>query len=166
MSHESLASETWIQFFKLPPHNTSFKMNKREEKIQVFIDRIQLETQTVFFENGSIHTTPCAFEENPNLIPNADRVSQKGRMVTLDDGTSSFRPYASDSGHRYKTLFRTPHGEVKETKECVIFQLRFPKRYGKILIVSMLRDEHLSVLSFLKSYRKLFKPHRMNNLNK
>jgi hypothetical protein len=141
-------------------------MNKSVKKIQVFIDRIQLETQTVFFQNGSIHTTPCAFEENPNLIPNADRVSQKGRMVTLDDGTSSFRPYASDSGSRYKTLFRTPHGEVKETKECVIFQLRFPKRYGKILIVSMLRDEHLSILSFLKSYRKLYKPHRMNNLNK
>jgi hypothetical protein len=92
-------------------------------------------------------------------------VSQKGRMVTLDDGTSSFRPYASDSGHRYKTLFRTPHGEVKETKKSIIFQFRFPKRYGKILIVSMLRDEHLSILSFLKSYRKLYKPHRMKSLS-
>ena len=112
---------------------------------------------TIFFEY--IH------KKNPNLIPNADRVSQKGRMVTFDDGTSSFRPYASDSGHRYKTLFRTPHGEVKETKKSIIFQLRFPKRYGKILIVSMLRDEHLSILSFLKSYRKLYKPHRMKHLS-
>ena len=141
-------------------------MNKSVKKIQVFIDRVQLETQTVFFENGSINTTPCAFEENPNLIPNGNRVSQKGRMETLDNGTSSFHPYASDSGSRYKTLFRTPHGEVKETKKSIIFQFRFPKRYGKILIVSMLRDEHLSILSFLKSYRKLYKPHRMNNLNK
>ena len=140
-------------------------MEKTSKKIQVFIDRIQLETQTVFFENGSIHTSPCAFEENPNIIPNTDRVSQKGRMVTLDDGTSSFHPYASDSGHRYKTLFRTPHGEVKETKKSIIFQFRFPKRYGKILIVSMLRDEHLSILSFLKSYRKLYKPHRMKSLS-
>jgi hypothetical protein len=31
--------------------------------------------------------------------------------------------------------------------------------------VSMLRDEHLSVLSFLKSYRKLYKPHRMKSLS-
>ena len=140
-------------------------MKKTPKKLQVFIDRIQLETQTVFFQNGSIHTTPCAFEENPNLIPNGNRVSQKGRMVTLDNGTSSFHPYASDSGHRYKTLFRTPHGEVKETKKSIIFQFRFPKRYGKILIVSMLRDEHLSILSFLKSYRKLYKPHRMKSLS-
>ena len=51
-------------------------------------------------------------------------------------------------------------------RESIIFQFRFHKRLGKILIVSMLRNEHLSILSFLKSYRKLFKPHRMNNLNK
>lgn len=25
VSHESLASEIWYQFFKLPPHNTSLK---------------------------------------------------------------------------------------------------------------------------------------------
>ena len=51
-------------------------------------------------------------------------------------------------------------------RESIIFQFHFPKRLGKILIVSMLRNKHLSILSFLKSYRKLFKPHRMNNLNK
>ena len=51
-------------------------------------------------------------------------------------------------------------------RESIIFQFRFHKLFGKILIVSMLRNEHLSVLSFLKSYRKLYKPHRMNNLNK
>ena len=140
-------------------------MKKSVKKLQVFIDQIQIETQTVFFENGSINTTPCAFEENPNLIPNGDRVSQKGRMVTLDDGTSSFRPYANDSGSRYKALFLTPHGEVKETKENIIFQFRFPKRYGKILIVSMLREEHNSILSFLKSYRKLYKPRRKKSLS-
>ena len=51
-------------------------------------------------------------------------------------------------------------------RESIIFQFRFHKLFGKIHIVSMLRDEHLSILSFLKSYRKLYKPHRMNNLNK
>ncbi len=30
----------------------------------------------------------------------------------------------------------------------------------------MLRIEHLSILSSLKSYRKRYKPHRMNNFNK
>ncbi len=36
-------------------------------------------------------------------------------------------------------------------RESIIFQFRFHKLFGKILIVSMLRNEHLSVLSFLKS---------------
>ena len=59
----------------------------------------------------------------------------------------------------------TPHGEVKETQDSIIFQFHFPKRLGKILIVSMLRNEHLAILSSLKSYRKLYKPRRMRNLN-
>ena len=161
MSEESLASENGQS-----QHSFLTKLTTMKKNQNVFIDQIKLETQTVFFQNGGIYTSPCAFEENPNLIPNGDRVSQKGRMVTLDDGTSSFRPYASDSGSRYKTLFLTPHGEVKETKECIIFQFRFPKRLGKILIVSMLCNEHLSILSFLKSYRKLYKPRRMKKLDK
>jgi hypothetical protein len=74
-------------------------------------------------------------------------------MVTLDDGTSSFRPYASDSGSRYRTLFLTPHGEVKETKDKIIFQLRFHKRLGKAAIMAMLRDEQQEQLTFIKKRR-------------
>ena len=54
---------------------------------------------------------------------------------------------------------------VGDGVESIILQFHFPNHFGKILIVSMLRDEHLSVLSFLKSYRKLYKPHRMKPLS-
>ena len=30
-------------------------------------------------------------------------------------------------------------------RESIIFQFRFPKQFGKILIVSMLRNKHLSI---------------------
>ena len=120
---------------------------------KVFIDNIRIETQTVFNENGNINIYPCAFEENPHLVAHGDRASQKGRMVTHDDGTSHFRAYATDSGHRYNTLFRTAHGEVKETQESVIFQLRFPKRLGKSLIAAMLRDEQEEQQAFVKTRR-------------
>lgn len=69
---------------------------------------------------------------------NGDVASQKGRMVTEDDGTSHFRPYATDSGSRYNTLQRTAHGEVKETKGDYIFTLRFPKKLGKATIEAFL----------------------------
>ena len=122
-------------------------------RINVFVDNIKIETQTTYSENGKINIYPCAFEENPHLVAHGDRVSQKGRMVTHDDGTSHFHPYAVDSGSRYNTLFRTAHGEVKETQDNVIFLLRFPKRLGKGLIESMLREEQNEQQAFVKTRR-------------
>lgn len=122
-------------------------------KKRVFIDNIRIETQTVFNENGNINIYPCAFEENPHLVLDGDRASQKGRMVTNNDGTSHFHAYATGSGSRYNTLFRTAHGEVKETQNDIIFQLRFPKRLGKSLIENMLREEHKELMAFVTTRR-------------
>ena len=106
---------------------------------KVFIENLQMETQTVFTENGNINIYPCTFELGQHIVSGGDSASQKGRMVTEHDGTSRFTPYAKDSGSRYTTLFRTAHGEVKETRGSVIFQLRFPKKLGKALIESLFR---------------------------
>lgn len=116
-------------------------MKKTSRKKNVFIDTIQIETQTVFCQNGNINIFPCAFEENHNIVVNGDNVYQKGRMVTADDGTSHFRPYATDSGSRYNTLQRTAHGTVKETKGDYIFTLRFPKKLGLACIAALLQME-------------------------
>ena len=116
-------------------------MKKSRKNKNVFIDTIQIETQTVFCQNGNINIFPCSFEDNHNIVVNGDRASQKGRMVTEDDGTSHFRPYATDSGSRYNMLFRTSHGEVKETNSDVIFLLRFPKKLGKERVAELLNLE-------------------------
>ena len=121
------------------------------QKINVFVDTINIDTQTTYSENGKININRCPFEDNPHLVANGGRVSQKGRMVTEDDGTSCFRPYAQNSGSRYNTLFQTAHGMVKETQSDVIFQLRFPKRLGKSLIESMFKDETEDVAAFIKT---------------
>ena len=117
----------------------------------VFIDTVKMETQTVFNENGVINICPCGFELGQHIVATGNTASQKGRMVTEDDGTSHFRAYAKDSGSRYNTLFRTAHGEVKETLETVIFQLRFPKRMGKALIESLYREETDEQAAFIKT---------------
>ena len=120
-------------------------------RINVFVDNVNIDTQTTYSENGKININRCPYEENPHLVLNGDRVSQKGRMVTQDDGTACFRPYAHDSGSRYNTLYRTAHGTVKETQNDVIFQLRFPKRLGKALIERMLREEQEEQRAFVKT---------------
>lgn len=123
------------------------------QKKNVFIENLQMETQTVFNQNGNINIYPCGFEMGQHIVSDGNCASQKGRMVTEDDGTSHFRAYAKDSGSRYSTLFRTAHGEVKETKEDVIFQLRFPKRMGKALIESQFREETDEQAAFIKTRR-------------
>ena len=123
-------------------------------KKNIFIQNLRMETQTIFTENGNINIYPCAFELGQHIVSGGNRVRQKGCMVTEDDGTSRFRAYAKDSGSRYNTLFRTAHGEVKETRRNVIFQLRFPKRMGKALIQALLREEQEEQQAFVKTRRE------------
>ena len=120
----------------------------------IFIQNLRMETQTVFTENGNINIYPCSFELGQHIVSGGNQVRQKGCMVTEDDGTSHFHAYAKDSGSRYNTLFRTAHGEIKETRHCVIFQLRFPKRLDKELIESLLRKEQEELRAFVKTRRE------------
>ena len=121
------------------------------QKKNVFVENLQMETQTVFNQNGNINIYPCGFEMGQHIVSDGNRASQKERMVTEDDGRSSFRAYATDSGSRYNTLFRTAHGEVKETLDTVIFQLRFPKKLGKVLIEALYHDETSEQAAFIKT---------------
>ena len=123
------------------------------KKNKVFIENLHMETQTEFQMNGDIYIYPCGFELGQHIVSGADCASQKGRMVTEDDGTSHFRAYAKNSGSRYRTIFHTAHGEVKETKRSVIFQLRFSKKLGKALIRKLHRDEMEQQSEFIKTRR-------------
>ena len=109
------------------------------QKKNVFVENLQMETQTVFNQNGNINIYPCGFEMGQHIVNDGNRASQKGRMVTEDDGS------------RYNTLFRTAHGEVKETLDTVIFQLRFPKKLGKALIEALYHDETCEQAAFIKT---------------
>ena len=120
---------------------------------QVFIDDLQMETQTVFMQNGNINIYPCAFELGQHIVAGGEKTCQRGRMVTDKSGTSHFHPYAKDSGSRYTSLFRTAHGEVKETLDSVIFQLRFPKKLGKALIETLYRKETDEQEAWIKTRR-------------
>lgn len=122
-------------------------------KQNVFVEDLHMETQTVFHANGNININPCCFELGNNIVSGADRIVQRGWMVTEDDGTSHFRPYAQGCGRRYRTLYSTPHGEVKETKSTIIFQLRFPKKMGKALVEALYHEESDEQGAYIKTRR-------------
>ena len=96
---------------------------------QIFIEDVNMETQTVFSQRGTINIYPCDFELGQHqLLGGARRVCQRGRMVTDENGTSCFTPYRQNSGSRYMVLMQTDHGQVKTSQENVIVRLTFPKK--------------------------------------
>ena len=104
------------------------------QKQNIFVENLNMETQTVFHTSGDINIFPCDFERGQQIVAGGTHASQKGRMITEDDGTSYFKHYRHNSGSRYNRLFLTAHGDIKETTSDMIFTLRFPKKYGKSLI--------------------------------
>ncbi len=123
------------------------------KKQNVFIDNINMDTQTVFHASGDINIYPCDFERGQQIVSGGTRASQKGRMITEDDGTSRFKHYRHDSGSRYNRLFTTAHGDIKESGSSVIFTLRFPKRMGKALIEALHDEECEEMKAYIKTRR-------------
>ena len=117
----------------------------------IFVDSINMETQTVFNANGSINIYPCDFELGQHIVAGNTIASQKGRMTTDDDGRSHFRPYAIGSGSRYMLLFSTDHGELKTSQKNVIVRLVLPKKLGKRTIEKMVREEIEQIKAYIKS---------------
>lgn len=116
-----------------------------------FVGKINMETQTVFHANGDIYIYPCEFEQGQQIVAGGIRASQKGRMITQDDGTSCFKHYRRNSGSRYNILFETPHGEIRESASSVVCVLRFPKRYGKELIATLYGDESEKMNAYIQT---------------
>ena len=119
----------------------------------VFIETVKIDTQTVYHENGIISVTPAVYEDGRHQVVAGGKtsVSQKGKLVTEDDGRSKFLPYAAGSGSRYSRVFKTRHGSVKQSQSNIIFSINFPKKYGKDLINSLLHEEMALIEAYAKS---------------
>ena len=112
-----------------------------------------MDTQTVFHENGGVTITPAEYEYGRHQIVAGGKMSvvQKGKMISNDDGSSKFLPYAAGSGSRYSRVFKTRHGTVKQSQSNIIFSINFPKKYGKTLINSLLHEELALIEAYAKS---------------
>ena len=125
----------------------------------VFIETIKIDTQTVYHENGSVSVTPAVYEDGKHQVVAGGKtsVTQKGKLITDDDGRSKFLPYAAGGGSRYSRIFKTRHGTVKQSKANIIFSINMPKRYGKKLINSILHEELRQIEAYAKSQRSVGK---------
>lgn len=128
------------------------KMKKKHIlQIRVFSDTLKMETETVFHEDGRISTYPCSYELGQQITSNGGIVKMKAKVEVDPDGNTSITPYHTDSGERYRRLFKTRHGEVKETQEDIIVKLQFKKRSGRMNIADMLEDEIDDITEFIET---------------
>ena len=119
----------------------------------VFIQTTKMDTQTVYHENGAMTISPAEYEYGRHQIVAGGKtsVTQKGKLITDDDGRSKFLPYAAGGGRRYSRVFKTRHGTVKQSQSNIIFSINFPKKYGKTLINSLLHEELALIEAYAKS---------------
>ena len=118
-----------------------------------------MDTQTVFHENGGVTITPAEYEYGRHHIVAGGMMSvtQKGKLITNDDGSSKFLPYVGGGGSRYTRIFKTRHGTVKQSKANIIFSINMPKKYGKKLINSILHEELRQIEAYAKSQKSVGK---------
>ena len=125
----------------------------------IFIETTRMDTQTVFHENGGVTITPAEYEYGRHQIVAGGMMSvtQKGKLITNDDGSSKFLPYVGGGGSRYTRIFKTRHGTVKQSKANIIFSINMPKKYGKKLINSILHEELRQIEAYAKSPKSVGK---------
>ena len=125
----------------------------------IFIETTRMDTQTVFHENGGVTITPAEYEYGRHQIVAGGMMSvtQKGKLITNDDGSSKFLPYVGGGGSRYTRIFKTRHGTVKQSKANIIFSINMPKKYGKKLINSLLHEELRQIKAYAKSQKSVGK---------
>ena len=125
----------------------------------IFIETTRMDTQTVFHENGGVTITPAEYEYGRHQIVAGGMMSvtQKGKLITNDDGSSKFLPYVGGGGSRYTRIFKTRHGTVKQSKANIILSINMPKKYGKKLINSILHEELRQIEAYAKSQKSVGK---------
>ena len=125
----------------------------------IFIETTRMDTQTVFHENGGVTITPAEYEYGRHQIVAGGMMSvtQKGKLITNDDGSSKFLPYVGGGGSRYTRFFKARHGTVKQSKANIIFSINMPKKYGKKLINSILHEELRQIEAYAKSQKSVGK---------
>lgn len=109
-----------------------------EEK--TFVEETKMQTETVYQEDGSIHTYPSSHELG-RVVTADNRVSQRGRCVTTQNGETHFKPYAESGEKKSQNLFCTKHGIVTKTKRCFKVSLKFSADMDNNAICSSIIDE-------------------------
>ena len=161
-------------FFSQTTQNMETVNNSYKQQI---LHDVQMDTQTTFMNNGDINIYPCMWEQDkaPVTADGKGLIRYRAGVMVEEDGRTRMKRYRDGlNGPKYETLFETAHGAVKATrpwirktaagghkvgermlnKEHVYVTFKFPKKYGRALIMSLYQEEVDQIMSYLKTRRE------------
>lgn len=116
---------------------------------KIFSDVFQMETQTVYNENGKIVVTPMDYELGQCITLDGKVVKIPGRAEVDPDGNVTFTPSKQTMCGRFEVIYRTSHAEIRETKKDYVFVFRFAKIYFRKTLIRLFLDEMRKVRKFV-----------------
>ena len=147
--------------------NSNQIMQKNFKK-QLLLQNVKMETQTMFHTNGDINIYPCGWENKQ--VTSGGKREPRGRMTIEENGTSHFKAYRSNTGHKREHLFSTRHAIVEMTRpryradspsnrrrlseEYIYVTFKFPKNLGLALTKAIYQEESDEVMSYFKTRKE------------
>ena len=151
--------------------NFSRKFNsimQKNFKKQLLLQNVQMDGAINFQTNGDINIYPCPWESEKQ-VTNGERVNYQGGISVDADGRTRVKRYnVGLNGPKHETLFETPHGAVKMTRqmfrsdngrrrmkdEYVYVTFKFPKKYPLWMIMEALQREGDQMMSYFKTRKE------------
>jgi hypothetical protein len=92
------------------------KHKSMKNSIQILKNNAELDTTTVYHENGDIQVYACPWNEGAEPLTDGNKKTYRARITMAENGDFTVKAYRIGSqGPRYRKRFATEHCEVLES---------------------------------------------------
>lgn len=111
-------------------------------------ERVCLDTQSVYLQNGEFSVYPCSYENVDDITIEGKDVVIRGTTRLSANGKAVFRPYTKTGVERHYD-YQTKYTRMRFCKHDVVMEMKVPKNLGKGDLLRIMDREFAEVNDFL-----------------
>lgn len=111
-------------------------------------ERVCLDTQSVYLQNGEFSVYPCSYEHVDDITIEGKDVVIRGTTRLSANGKAVFRPYTKTGVERHYD-YQTKYTRMRFCKHDVVMEMKVPKNLGKGDLLRIMDREFAEVNDFL-----------------